>query len=258
MFNINFDHQSVTGLVRDTNEDTYAVIHGDEYSGALAVVCDGMGGVVGGEIASHIVCETFFDFPVYRDGTKPFTAGTNRKRLERMIQMANVKVRGFTRDHPQYKGMGTTVSALLFLEDKIVVGHVGDSRIYRLRDGRLTRLTEDQTLRDYLVQTGKLSPEEAIGHPSGHVLMQAVGALPRLRRIQSRVDDLAGGDLYLICSDGLSDLVRDHEIQDILIARPFGEICGSLVRRALLRGGSDNVTVVLAEVKDAAVQCQAA
>ncbi len=258
MFNINFDHQSVTGLVRDTNEDTYAVIHGDEYSGALAVVCDGMGGVAGGEIASHIVCETFFDFPVYRNGIKPFNAGTNRKRLERMIQMANVKVRDFSRDHPQYKGMGTTVSALLFLEDKIVVAHVGDSRIYRLREGRLTRLTDDQTLRDYLVQNGKLSPEEAIGHPSGHVLMQAVGALPRLRRIQSGVDDLNGGDLFLICSDGLSDLVRDHEIRDILLSKPFGQVCANLVQLALQRGGTDNVTVVSAEVKDAALQRQAA
>ena len=146
MLTVLFDHQSVIGHVRDINEDAFAVMHGSENSGALAVVCDGMGGAAGGEIASRIVCETFYDFPVYRDGIKPFNAGSNRRRLERLIQVANLKVQDFVHHHPRYEGMGTTVSSLLFLEDKIVVAHVGDSRVYRLRDGRLTLLTRDQTL----------------------------------------------------------------------------------------------------------------
>lgn len=258
MFNIKFDHQSVIGHVREINEDTYAVMHGNQTSGSLAVVCDGMGGVVGGEIASKIVCETFYDFPVYCDGIKPFNAGSNRKRLERLIQVANHKIRNFVRHHPRYKGMGTTVSALLFLEDKFVIAHVGDSRIYRLRDHQLTRLTRDQTLRDHLLQTGKISPDEAFGHPSGHILMQAVGASAHLRCIQSQVDDLTGGDVFLICSDGLSDLVRDDEIQDALLTNTFEQVCGDLVRLALQRGGSDNITVIAAEVTDAAIRRRAA
>ena len=91
MLTVLFDHQSVIGHVRDINEDAFAVMHGSENSGALAVVCDGMGGAAGGEIASRIVCETFYDFPVYRDGIKPFNAGSNRRRLERLIQVANLK-----------------------------------------------------------------------------------------------------------------------------------------------------------------------
>jgi protein phosphatase len=154
--------------------------------------------------------------------------------------------------------MGTTVSTLLFLEDKIVVAHVGDSRIYRLRDGELTLLTRDQTLRDHLLETGKITPDDAIGHPSGHILLQAVGALAQLGRIQSRVDDLAAGDLFLICSDGLSDFVRDWEIQDILSTGPFAQVCDDLVQLALQRGGHDNITVITAAVADAAIQRRAA
>ena len=258
MFHVKFDHQSVTGHVRDINEDAYAVMHGNDASGSLAVVCDGMGGVAGGEIASRIVCETFYDFPIYRDGIKPFNAGSNRHRLERLIHVSNEKIRDFVRHHPRYKGMGTTVSTLLFLEDKIVVAHVGDSRIYRLRDGELTLLTRDQTLRDHLLQTGKITPDDAMGHPSGHILLQAVGASAQLSRIQSRVDDLAAGDLFLVCSDGLSDFVRDAEIRDILSTRSFAQVCDDLVQLALQRGGHDNITVITAAVADAAIQRQAA
>ena len=258
MLHVKFDQLSVIGHVRDTNEDSYAVIHGDENSGTLAVLCDGMGGVAGGEIASRIVCETFYNYPTYRLGIKPFNAGSNRKRLERMIHIANAKVRDFTRHHPRYKGMGTTVSALLFLEDKIVVAHVGDSRIYRLREGQLTRLTEDQTLRNYLLNTGRISQEEAAGHPSGHVLMQAVGPTPRLGRIHSLVDDLADGDIFLMCSDGLSDLVPDSEIEATIRNQPIGLVCSHLVQMALNRGGTDNVTVITADIQQAAMQRQAA
>jgi len=258
MFDIKFDHQSVIGHVREINEDTYAVLHGNETCGSLAVVCDGMGGVVGGEIASRIVCETFYDLPLYCDGIKPYNAGSNRKRLERLIRVANDKIHDFVRHHPRYKGMGTTVSALLFLDDKIVVAHVGDSRIYRLRDGKLTRLTKDQTLRDHLLRSGKISPDQAFGHPSGHVLMQAVGASTHLNRIQSQVEDLAAGDVFLICSDGLSDLVHDDEIKDVFLTKPFTQVCGDLVGCALQKGGSDNITVIAAEVTDAAMQRKAA
>jgi protein phosphatase len=258
MFHVNFDHLSVVGHVRDNNEDSFAVIHGNENSGNLAVLCDGMGGAAGGEIASRIACETFYDYPTYRVGIKPFSAGSNRKRLERMIHMANIKVRDFTRTHPRYKGMGTTVSALLILEDKIVIAHVGDSRIYRLREGKMTCLTEDQTLRHYLLSTGRISPAEAVGHPSGHVLMQAVGPTPRLRRIHSLVDELAAGDVFLMCSDGLSDLVPDPEIEAAILTQPIEQICRELVDMALQRGGTDNVTVITAHVQNAVGQRRAA
>ena len=258
MYTVKFDHKSVIGHVRDLNEDAYAIVPGNDASGALAVICDGMGGVDGGEIASRIVCETFYDYPVYRDGIKPFNAGINRRRLERLIQVANLKVRHFAQHHPRYRGMGTTVSALLFLEDKIVLAHVGDSRIYRLRDGQLVLLTRDQTLRDYLLHSGRLAPDEACGHPSGHVLMQAVGVSGELSGIQSMVDELAGGDRYLLCSDGLSDFVRDDEIRAMLQSGPFGQVCGDLVNLALERGGRDNITVIAADVAEAASQRQAA
>ena len=258
MLDIKFDHQSVIGHVREINEDNFTVMRGGDHCGSLAVVCDGMGGVAGGEIASRIGCETFFNFPIYRDGIKPFNAGSNRKRLERLIQLANNNIREFARHHPRYEGMGTTVSALLFLEDKIVVAHVGDSRIYRLRNGKLKRLTKDQTLLEHLLAAGQIAPEEAFGHPSGHILMQVVGASPQLKRIHTLVDDLVAGDFYLACSDGLSDFVNDDEIQDLVSVEPFEQVCENLVGLALQRGGRDNVTVIAADVLDMAQRRQAA
>ncbi len=258
MQDIQFNQVSATGYVRLRNEDSHAVIHATQQSGALAVVCDGMGGAVGGEIASKIACETFYAYPRFEDGTTARSLVRNRRRLQRLIQIANEKIFRFAADHHRYRGMGTTVSALLFIEGHVVIAHVGDSRVYRLRDGRLELLTRDQTLLDFLVRSGRLSRSKALGHPSGNVLMQAVGVKTRVDQIFTHSAAYRTGDLYILCSDGLSDLVPETEIRKLAMQPHAATLCNRLVAEALQRGGRDNVTVITAIVLKAGEDRRAA
>jgi protein phosphatase len=258
MHTITFNQKSATGYVRFSNEDSHAVIHATRQSGALAVVCDGMGGAAGGEIASRIACETFYAYPRFKDGRAPTSLLRNRRRLTRLIGLANEKICDFAKDHPRYRGMGTTVSALLFLEGHALIAHVGDSRVYRLRDGRLELLTRDQTLLDFLLRSGRLRTAEAWGHPSGNVLMQAVGVKDRLQNIFTRSETYRPGDLYVLCSDGLSDLVPENDLEALAVQDHPATLCDRLVAEALRRGGNDNVTVITARVQAAGEERRAA
>ncbi len=248
MVNITFNQMSATGHVRLHNEDSHAVIHPTRRSGALAVVCDGMGGAAGGEIASKIACETFYAYPRFAEGITARSLMRNRRRLKRLIHLANETIFAFASDHPRYRGMGTTVSALLFLEDHAVIAHVGDSRVYRLRDGRLQMLTRDQTLVDYLRRAGRLRRSEVAGHPGGNVLMQAVGVKNRLDHIFTHIESYRRGDLYILCSDGLSDLVPEEELRIMAMKPHIDTLCGRFVAEALHPGGKDNITVITATV----------
>lgn len=244
-----FNQKSVTGYVRFRNEDSHAVIHATRHSGALAVVCDGMGGAIGGEIASKIACETFYTYPRFEDGVTRSSLRQNERRLKRLVRLANVSICDFAAAHPRYRGMGTTVSALLFLEGHAVIAHVGDSRVYRLRDGNLEMLTRDQTLLDFLIRSGRLSRSEAFGHPSGNVLLQAVGVKARLDHIDTHVEPYRSGDLYILCSDGLSDLVPNSDLKAFALHENTESLCDRLVDEALQRGGQDNITVITAAVR---------
>jgi protein phosphatase len=258
MEHIVFNQKTAAGYVRFRNEDSHAVVHATDHSGALAVVCDGMGGAVGGEIASRIACETFYAYPQFAEGTGAASLLRNERRLRRLIGLANEKICDFTAEHPRYRGMGTTVAVLLFLEGHAVIAHVGDSRIYRLRTGRLDLLTHDQTLSELLVRAGRLTADQAFGHPGGNVLMQAVGVKPRLRKIESHAQACRPGDVYIVCSDGLSDLVPPSELEDIVRRTDPDMLCDRLVAAALRRGGKDNVTVVTAQVHAADAKARAA
>ncbi|MBL0713358.1 MAG: serine/threonine-protein phosphatase [Desulfosarcina sp.] len=246
---IKFNQKTAAGYVRFRNEDSHAVVYATDRSGALADVCRGMGGAIGGEIASKIACETFYAYPRFEDGNRRTSLLRNQRRLKRLIHLANENICDFATAHPRYHGMGTTVSALLFLEDQAVIAHVGDSRVYRLRDGKLALLTRDQTLLDFLIRSGRLNSEQAFGHPSGNVLMQAVGLKSRLEHIYTRTDAYQSGDLYILCSDGLSDYITEADLQAFVIRGHVETLCDRLVAEALRRGGQDNVTVITAFVQ---------
>lgn len=248
MLPIHFEQKTDIGRVREENEDCFAVVRSAEESGTLAVLCDGMGGVAGGSIASRMACDMFGVFPLYRLGTEPYTTAANRRGIESLIHMANEQVYDFGREHPRFAGMGTTVSAIVFLDHHIVIGHVGDSRIYRLRDDHFEQLTPDHTLAAYLKRRGRASNGNGKRSVGRNILTQAVGAQPMLTDVFSMVDDLLEGDLYLLCSDGLTDLVPDSEIRHILETHPQSEICSRLVDAALSLGGKDNVSVLTAGV----------
>ena len=228
------------GKVRTTNEDALIV----EPRLGLYAVLDGMGGANAGDVAAQVA----------RDAVREFvhqhrTALPPRELLEAAIVGASAAVFGESQRHRDRHGMGTTVVACLVVDaQRVVIGHVGDSRAYLWRDGRLQAMTRDHTIVEELVDRGLLSAEEAERHPYKNVLSRNLGAKP-----ETRVDclhlELRPGDRLLLCSDGLTDMVKESEIAEVLASRAASEdACGALVDLALEHGGRDNVTVIVTTI----------
>lgn len=229
---------SDTGRRRIQNEDTYVC------AAPLFAVADGMGGAQAGEVASRIATTVF-------EERLPTLRGEDA--VAAMVMEANERIYRHALHNPAVAGMGTTVTALLVDEGAgtIVIGHVGDSRAYLFRDGVLTQLTEDHSLVAELVRTGRLTPEDAEQHPHRSVITRAVGTEPSVE-VDVRTIPAEPGDLYVICSDGLTDMLRDTEIADA-VADAAGEpsaVTEALVSAANRAGGIDNVTVVAFEIVD--------
>ena len=228
--------RSDPGRRRRRNEDAYVV------APPLFAVADGMGGAQAGEVAARLATAAFREYHEADD-----LAG--EQRIAAIIQEANRRIYERARVDTDVSGMGTTVTAALVEEGRIVIGHVGDSRAYRLRGGRLEQLTDDHSLVADLVRGGRISPEEAETHPQRSVITRALGTDPEVD-VDSLSVDAETGDLYLICSDGLTTMIGDDEILTILEGAKSLEHAGKdLVKAANRRGGEDNVTVVLFSVE---------
>jgi PPM family protein phosphatase len=225
------------GLVRAGNEDSYL-------RGATVVaVADGLGGHQAGEVASAIAIE-----PVAELDKRTFaTPQEARDALVQAIQEGNQAIIAKAVSDSAYWGMGTTVTAAAVAGERWVqLAHVGDSRAYLLRDGRLRQLTDDHTIVGELVRQGRLSPGEAAHHPERSVLTRAVGLDPGLEVDTPPPLQLEAGDQVLICSDGLTDAVPDDRIAGILRDHSDGQAaCQALLEAAKAAGGPDNITVVL-------------
>lgn len=223
-------YASNTGRVRDHNEDRYLA------RPPLLVVADGMGGAQAGEVAAQITIETLGGLG---DGSTP-------QDLREAIVEANRRIRAEADDDDSRAGMGTTVTAVLLDGEQATLMHVGDSRGYLSRAGTLRQLTDDHSVVAEMVRQGQLLPEEAERHKSRNIITRALGAEPDVEIDEVRVA-LYAGDMLLLCSDGLSSLVRDVEIAHT-IAQSAGmrEAVDGLVSAALEQGGTDNITVVLA------------
>ncbi|HWP31833.1 MAG TPA: Stp1/IreP family PP2C-type Ser/Thr phosphatase [Fimbriimonadales bacterium] len=236
------------GRVRENNEDKFEFyIPEDDYRlatrGAVFVVCDGMGGHAAGQIASELSCKTFID--VYMNHTAPEI----EKAARAAIEAANRYILDMSRQIPSRSGMGTTLSALVICQDRGTIAHVGDSRIYRLRHGVLEQLTEDHTLVNEQIKAGLLSPEQAMWHPYSHVLSRAIGVEENIEP-QIETFDLEENDIYLLCTDGLTNHVPDEEIRNILANHSLSEAAWRLVNSALTEGGRDNCTVLIVRVDE--------
>ncbi len=219
------------GRVRRTNEDSYLV------EPPLFVVADGMGGANAGEIASGIVIETFA-------AASPLI-GEPEEALADTIGLANERIWARARRDTQTSGMGTTATAAVVLETSIAFGHVGDSRVYLLRDGVLRQLSEDHSLVGELVRRGALTPEEAEVHPQRSVITRALGT-EAIVDVDTFSIATESGDVYLLCSDGLSNMLADEDLQPLLEQSPtLAAAASALVARANRAGGEDNITVVL-------------
>jgi PPM family protein phosphatase len=238
-------------MKREHNEDSFLV---NEELG-LYVVCDGMGGHAGGETASRLAVQTVEKelISVRLRTDDPFAGGaaSDDKRLadalQEAIEGACSVVFRTSRNQPELQGMGTTCIALLLHGDAAIVGHVGDSRAYLVREGGIRQLTEDHSLVNEQVRAGLLTPDEAKHSRLRNIITRSVGFE------EDVVVDVAGfesrpGDRFLLCSDGLSNLVETEEIRITLASeRDPTEVCKSLVGLANERGGDDNVTVIAVE-----------
>lgn len=234
------------GRVRENNEDKFEfyVPSTDEelaWRGMVFVVCDGMGGHEAGQIASELACKTFID--VYRNHPSEDPSEAARS----AVIAANRFVLDVARAVPSRKGMGTTLSALLLVQEKAIVVQVGDSRVYRVRDGELTQLTTDHTWVEETVALGVMSREAAESHQYRHVLTRAVGTEPDVRS-DVFVDETRVGDSYLLCSDGLTNHVDNDEIGATMARLGPAETAWTLIGKALMGGGSDNATAIVVRV----------
>ena len=223
------------GMVRDTNEDSvFPKASGESSDEVLLIVADGMGGHVAGEVASRIAINAAASTDV--DPTDRVAAGNRAIREE------------VARD-PGLDGMGTTMTLLQVEDGVATIAHIGDSRAYLLRDGELTQLTEDHTVAAEYVAQGQLSPEEAASHPQRHMLLRTLG-LTRFVNIDEVTVELESGDRILLCSDGLTEMVKDDAIAKTLLDGTPDEVVWELVEMANNAGGVDNITVVVVEALD--------
>lgn len=227
-----------TGRQRRANEDALLA------RPPLFVVADGMGGARAGEVASRIAIESFRSGP---EAAGEIDAG---QALRRRIEEANARIHELSRRNVEQAGMGTTLTALLVGSDDVTLAHVGDSRAYLLRDGRLSRLTEDHSLVDELIRQGKITPEEAQEHPQRSVITRALGPEPEVRA-DVRVLQARAGDVYMLCSDGLTTMLEDSALERIIASHGSLRAAGeALLQAANEAGGRDNITVILLRLED--------
>ncbi len=230
------------GKVRSNNQDTFDFCEYD-MNCCYAVVCDGMGGHAGGNIASETAVNAIRQ--TLSDAYETF--GRDRdicKLLELSLNKANDSVFARSIAEPDLKGMGTTAVISFYIDEAMYVAHVGDSRAYIFSDGRLTPVTRDHSVVQEMIDSGEISPEEAEKHPYRHVITRALGIINGVEVDSSKLDAYSG-ETVLLCSDGLTTMVSVEEIEAVLNNEKPENVCEKLVALANEHGGKDNITVVI-------------
>ncbi|BDI21245.1 serine/threonine protein phosphatase [Herbiconiux sp. L3-i23] len=230
---------SHVGKVRSNNQDSGFA------GGQLFVVADGMGGHAGGDVASAIAVNR-----IAETDTQYYASPQDAEfALQSALVAANQLLAETVFEHPELTGMGTTVSAMIRVGDSIAIAHIGDSRIYLLRGGELTQITADHTFVQRLVDSGRITPEEAAVHPRRSVLMRVLGDIDAAPEIDTSILGTTPGDRWLLCSDGLSSYVSEERIHQLLQEDGSpSDVADQLVKEALDHGAPDNVTVVVADI----------
>jgi protein phosphatase len=243
-----------TGRVREHNEDATAA----DMELGLIVLADGMGGYNAGEVASELAIKTVIDMvesglDQERRSQIDETSGLMRQSivLRNAVSRANKIIWQTAQNNPQCKGMGTTLAACLFHDNRVSIAHVGDSRVYRLRSNRFEQITLDHSLMQELVDRGFFSPDEAMRSANRNYVTRALGVEPTVE-VEVQEESARKGDIYVLCSDGLSDMVEDEDIH--LTISTFNANLNTageqLVQLANQNGGRDNISVCLARVVD--------
>ena len=235
------------GCHRAENEDYYCYVEPEDdldfqRKGRLAVVADGMGGHEGGKVASTIDVETVRD----RYLTDP--EEDQCQALKTAFENAHAAILEYARQHPELAGMGTTCTAAILSDGHLCFGHVGDSRLYLIRNGAISKLTVDHSRVARMVEDGLITPDEASVHPQRNVLTAAMGIEPATADFSAAPLPLAAGDSLLICTDGLHGLVTDQEMLAAASSQTPADACKDLVRLAKDRGGFDNITLQILKI----------
>jgi PPM family protein phosphatase len=250
---VRFAGETNIGLKRQHNEDSFFLPDADR----LAIVADGMGGHASGEVASKMavdmVAEHFkassddaeLTWPYKLDHSDRYEAN----RLINGIKLANLEIYERAQREESCHGMGTTIVASLFLDDKVLIGHVGDSRVYRFRDGALAQLTEDHSLLNDYIKMKRLSSDDAGKFPHKNVIVRALGMKESVQ-VDLLAESHRMGDTFLMCSDGLSGMVDDAGLAYVLAEEnDLDAACERMIQAANRNGGVDNITCVLARVE---------
>jgi serine/threonine protein phosphatase PrpC len=231
------------GCQRENNEDQYAYwepANDEEFArkGRLAIVADGMGGHEGGQEASRIAVETI------RESFAEGPDGNAQSLLTIGFQNAHERILEFAAAHPELHGMGTTATAIALQGNQLYYAHVGDSRLYLVRGGNISRVTHDHSYVGRLVDNGVISPAEAEIHPQRHILTAALGAGAELwPETPEHAIALEKGDILVLCTDGLWSLLSESEIRSVVSGSEPPEACRALIQMTKDRGGPDNITV---------------
>ena len=244
------------GYKREKNEDQYLILDDEvdsiniKHNGRLYALADGMGGHTGGEVASKMACQGMSDYYLKTTTSDQHSTDYCRARLQHLkttLHDVHNKIIEHGQGSREYEDMGTTLSAIVLIKNRALIAHVGDSRIYRLRGNLLEQLTEDHTFAQAFLQKGYITPEVASEHPIRHVMTQALGK--GIEDIFLRIEKVKRGDTFLLCSDGLHDMLSDEEIKNVLSKNyALKDKCNRLVASALRMGGKDNVTVIVIQV----------
>lgn len=238
------------GLVREHNEDSIA----SDHALGLVVLADGMGGHKGGEVASAIAVDTVIStlkktLPGITHGQTDERTGYSLESMaiEAAIKQANLAIYQASRSNAQYEGMGTTIVVLLFYDNRVTIAHVGDSRLYRLRESKLEQLTRDHTLLQELVDRGLYTLAEAKQSLNKNLVTRAVGVNATVE-VDLLEDFAVPQDIYLLCSDGLTDMINDDLIEDSIVnyRNNLNRAAAELISQAKSHGGKDNISAILA------------
>lgn len=225
------------------NEDSYRILPGNSQLPCVFIIADGMGGHNCGEVASRMAVD-YLSEAITAENFGLCSSDDVGAELRRLVEAANREVFGKSLETPEANGMGTTLTMAVINENTITAAHVGDSRLYLIRNGKMLQLTEDHSYIGELVKNGSLTREEAEHHPRKNVITRAIGSSPDLD-----VDILSLGiekeDIFLLCTDGLTNMLEDDEIYNVAVGNDPEKACSELIEAARQKGGEDNITVIV-------------
>ena len=234
--------KSDIGKVRDMNQDSF-YISSPQDELQIFIVADGMGGYKGGEVASKLAVETSKNYIINNFNSIEHKRESISNLIKSAIEYANLVVYEKSKEVPELEYMGTTIDICLIIQNKVYIGHVGDSRVYRKRKEFFRKLTTDHSYVQKLVSDGTITKEEAYNHPKKNMLIKALGCSSYVEP-DVMVKGFLKDDILLMCSDGLTNMLRDEEIVQIINQNPM-EACNKLVNEANDKGGLDNITAVI-------------